>query len=112
MPDVLTREVIVVLVRVAGVVCVDDLDVVVAEYQAHAHEALMKSIIETVVIMLVLVIIGSVAAFLAGGKITQPITKAANQMIRMSNRDFTENEAMEEVRGSFPNQEKTNPQKE
>jgi methyl-accepting chemotaxis protein len=79
-------------------VWVDDLDVVVAEYQAHAHEALMKSIIETVVIMLVLVIIGAVGAFLAGGKITQPITKAADQMIRMSNRDFTENEAMEEVR--------------
>jgi len=79
-------------------VWVDDLDVVVDEYQAHAHEALVKNIMTIVVIMLILVIIGSVAAFLAGGKITQPITKAADQMIRMSNRDFTENEAMEEVR--------------
>lgn len=79
-------------------VWVDDLDVVVDEYQAHAHEALVKNIMTIVVIMIILVIIGSVAAFLAGGKITQPITKAADQMIRMSNRDFTENEAMEEVR--------------
>ena len=79
-------------------VWVDDLDVVVDEYQSHAHEALVKNIMTIVVIMLILVIIGSVAAFLAGGKITKPIITAANQMIRMSNRDFTENEAMEEVR--------------
>ena len=79
-------------------VWVDDLDVLEAEYLANAQAALYKSIMQTVIIMVILVIIGAVAAFLSGGRITQPIIIATNQMIRMSNRDFTENEEMEAVR--------------
>ena len=79
-------------------VWVDDLDVLEAEYLASAQAALYKSIMQTVIIMVILVIIGAVAAFLSGGRITQPIIIATNQMIRMSNRDFTENEEMEAVR--------------
>ena len=79
-------------------VWVDDLDVLEAEYSAAAHSALISSIIQTVIILIILVIIGAVVAFYFGGKITKPITMSANQMIRMSNRDFTENDEMAAVR--------------
>ncbi|MCR5355337.1 MAG: cache domain-containing protein [Lachnospiraceae bacterium] len=79
-------------------VWVDDLDVLEAEYQATAHAALMQSVMQTVIIMIVLVVVGAVISFYFGGKITKPITMSANQMKRMSNRDFTENEEMAAVR--------------
>ncbi len=79
-------------------VWVDDVDKLEAEYKATAQAALVKSIIATVVIMLILVIAGVVAAMIFGGRITKPISMSANQMIRMSNRDFTENDEIAAVR--------------
>ncbi len=79
-------------------VWVDDLDALEVNYKEAAKASLVKNIIETVVIMIILVVAGAVAAFLFGGRITKPITMAANQMIRMSNSDFTENDEIASVR--------------
>lgn len=79
-------------------VWVDDLDALEAEYRATASASLRSSIIQTVIILLVLIIIGALLAFYFGNKITKPITLSANQLIRMSNSDFTENNDMVEVR--------------
>ncbi|SFQ37649.1 methyl-accepting chemotaxis protein [Lachnospiraceae bacterium XBB1006] len=79
-------------------VWIDDLDAIEKQYKDTAHAALMKNIMQTVIILIILVIVGAVIAFYYGGRITKPISMSANQMIRMSNRDFTENEEMEKVR--------------
>ena len=79
-------------------VWVDDIDELEAAYKATAQNALKRSIIETVIIMVVLVILGIIMALIFGGRITKPITMSANQMVRMSNRDFTENDEMVAVR--------------
>ena len=79
-------------------VWIDDLDALEAEYSAHAHDALISNIRNTVIILIILVVLGFAVAFYFGGKITQPIVMATNQMIRMSNSDFTENEEMKKVR--------------
>ena len=79
-------------------VWVDDLEEMTAVYSAHASAALRKSIITTIVILIILIICGVVVALFFGTKITQPISLAANQIVRMSNSDFTENEVMDSVR--------------
>ena len=79
-------------------VWIDELDALTAEYSAFAQQALMQNIIQTVIILVILVIIGFVVAFYFGNRITKPISLSANQMIRMSNSDFTENDEIAEVR--------------
>ena len=79
-------------------VWIDDIDELEAAYKATAQKALTKSIVETIIILIILVIAGIIMAFVFGGRITKPITMSANQMIRMSNRDFTENDEMIAVR--------------
>ena len=79
-------------------VWIDELDVLEAEYSLAAHKALISSILQTVVILVILIIIGFIVAFYFGKKITTPIILSARQMVRMSNRDFTENPEMEDVR--------------
>ena len=79
-------------------VWVDDLEEMTAVYSEHASAALRKSIITTIVILLILIICGVIVALFFGTKITQPISLAANQIVRMSNSDFTENEVMDSVR--------------
>ena len=79
-------------------VWVDDLDALEAEYRAHAAAQMTKSIIATVIILVVLVVIGIVIALYVGGRIAKPITVASEQIIRMSNSDFTENDLMAKVR--------------
>ena len=79
-------------------VWVDDLDALEAEYRAAAAAELRQSIIVTVIILVVLVIAGVFVALFFGGRITKPITVASEQIIRMSNSDFTENDLMKKVR--------------
>ena len=79
-------------------VWIDDLEALEKEFMAHQHQALLTSVIQTIIILVVLIVIGAFIAFFFGGKITKPIILSANQMIRMSNSDFTENADMEEVR--------------
>ncbi len=80
-------------------VWVDYLDELTAVYTQHANEALRNNIIATIVILIILIICGVVVALFFGEKITKPIKIAANQIVRMSNSDFTENEEMDHVRG-------------
>ena len=79
-------------------VWIDDLDAIEAEYKKAAQNAMYKNIILTVAVLLVLAVVGAIAAFYYGGRITKPIRMAANQMVRMSNRDFTESEEINKVR--------------
>ena len=77
---------------------IDQIDAMKAEYQATAHAALMKTIITSVVVMIVLIVLGALTAFYFGTKITQPIKLASKQMVRMANSDFTENDEIAKVR--------------
>lgn len=79
-------------------VWIDDLDAIEAEYKRSAQSAMYKNINLTVIVLLVLALIGAITSFYYGGRITKPISMAANQMVRMSNRDFTESEEIEKVR--------------
>ena len=79
-------------------VWIDDLEALEKDFIGHQHQALITSVVQTIIILLVLIVIGAFVAFYFGGKITKPIILSANQMIRMSNSDFTENADMEEVR--------------
>ncbi len=79
-------------------VWIDDLDKLEAEFIDHQHDALTKSIIQTVIILVVLICLNIFIAFYFGSRITKPITLSANQMIRMSNSDFTESDEIAEVR--------------
>ena len=77
---------------------IDQIDGMKAEYLATAQSALHASILRSVIILIVLIIAGAIVAFYFGDKITKPIIMAANQMIRMSNSDFTENDEIAKVR--------------
>ncbi|SFH90868.1 methyl-accepting chemotaxis sensory transducer with Cache sensor [Pseudobutyrivibrio sp. OR37] len=79
-------------------VWIDDLQALEKEFIAHQHQALIKSVVQTIIVLVILIVTGSFVAFYFGSKITNPIVLSANQMIRMSNSDFTENEDMAEVR--------------
>jgi len=79
-------------------VWIDNIDEMEAEYKTHADEALRKSITQSVIILVVLIVIGVVAAVYMGKKIANPIVLVTNQMVRMANSDFTENKEMGDVR--------------
>ncbi|MCR4831731.1 MAG: cache domain-containing protein [Pseudobutyrivibrio sp.] len=79
-------------------VWVDDLDALEAEYAANAQAALTRNVVQTLIVLIILVAVGVCVAVVFGSKITKPITMSANQMIRMSNSDFTENDEIDQVR--------------
>ena len=80
-------------------VWIDYIDEQVAIYETHAKDALTSSIMKSVILLVILIIIGLVAAIYMAKKITTPIVMVTDQMVRMSNSDFTENKEMEKVRG-------------
>ncbi len=79
-------------------VWVDYIDTLEAEYKMHANIALKSSITQSVIAVVVLAVIGVIVAILLGKRITKPIILVANQMERMSNSDFSDNDDMNEVR--------------
>ncbi len=79
-------------------VWVDYIDILEAEYKAHADAALKSSITQSVITLVVLALIGVAVAVYMGRRITKPISLVADQMQRMSNSDFSDNEEMKEVR--------------
>jgi methyl-accepting chemotaxis protein len=79
-------------------VWIDYIDEQVAAYETHAKDALTSSIVKSLILLLVLIIIGVLAAMYLAKRITNPIVMVTNQMVRMSNSDFTENKEMDKVR--------------
>lgn len=79
-------------------VWVDYIDGLEANYNKHATDALRSNITMIIIVLIVLCVIGGVVAFYFGGKIAKPITMVADQMVRMSNSDFTDNEEVDQVR--------------
>jgi len=79
-------------------VWVDYIDGLEATYNKDASDALRSNIIMILIVLLVLCVIGAVVAFYFGGKIANPVAMVADQMVRMSNSDFTNNEEVDKVR--------------
>ncbi len=79
-------------------VWVDYIDTLEAEYKENADAALRSSIIKSLIVLIVLILIGVAGAVYMGKRITRPIILVTDEMIRMSNSDFTENEDMKSVR--------------
>ncbi|WP_028242583.1 methyl-accepting chemotaxis protein [Pseudobutyrivibrio ruminis] len=79
-------------------VWIDDLEALETEFVAHQHQALIASVVQTIIVLIVLIAVGAFIAFYFGSRITQPIALATNQMVRMSNSDFTETDEIAEVR--------------
>lgn len=79
-------------------VWIDHIDTLQAEYQAHAHAALMSNLTKSVIVLIILVIVGVIIAIYMGRRITKPIILVTNQMVKMSNSDFTDSDEMEQVR--------------
>ena len=79
-------------------VWIDDLEALEKEFVAHQHQALIASVIQTIIVLIVLIAVGAFIAFYFGSRITKPIALATNQMVRMSNSDFTETDEIAEVR--------------
>ena len=79
-------------------VWIDDLEALEKEFVAHQHQALITSVVQTIIVLIVLIAVGAFIAFYFGSRITQPIALATNQMVRMSNSDFTETDELAEVR--------------
>ena len=79
-------------------VWIDDLEALEKEFVAHQHQALIASVVQTIIVLIVLIAVGAFIAFYFGSRITQPIALATNQMVRMSNSDFTETDEIAEVR--------------
>lgn len=85
-------------------VWVDHLDALAAEYIGHANMDMYRNINSSIITMFVLLVIGISIAVYMGKRITKPLILATEQMVRMSNNDFTDNEEMEKVR-SLPAKE-------
>ncbi len=79
-------------------VWVDDIDAMEATYKESATTSLGYNIANSVVVLVILIILGVIAAFYIGMKITKPIVMVTDEMVRMSNSDFTENDGMKAVR--------------
>ncbi len=86
-------------------VWVDYIDTLKAEYMEHAATSLRYTITNCVVALIILLVIGIAIAIYMGKRITSPLIVATNQMVRMSNNDFSDNEEMDHVR-SLPEKEK------
>ncbi len=79
-------------------VWVDHIDTILAEYTSHSHAALMSNITRSVIMLLVLIVIGTAIAIYMGKRITKPIILVTDQMVKMSNSDFSDSEEMDQVR--------------
>ncbi len=80
-------------------VWVDHIDSLTDIYKESAEAALKKTIIQSVIMFVVLLVAGILVAIFMGKRITNPIILATNQLIRMSENDFTDTEEMEMIRG-------------
>ena len=79
-------------------VWVDHIDTILAEYTSHSHGALMSNITRSVIMLVVLIVIGTAIAIYMGKRITKPIILVTDQMVKMSNSDFSDSEEMNQVR--------------
>ena len=79
-------------------VWVDHIDTILVEYTAHSHAALMSNITRSVIMLVVLIVIGTAIAIYMGKRITKPIILVTDQMVKMSNSDFSDSEEMDQVR--------------
>ena len=79
-------------------VWIDHIDTLQAEYQAHAHAALMSNLTRSVIVLVILIIVGIVIAIYMGKRITNPIILVTDQMVKMADSDFTDSKEMEQVR--------------
>ncbi len=79
-------------------VWVDYIDELTSTYTDQASSALKGTITSCLIVMLILLAIGIAIAVYMGKRITNPLILATNQMVRMSNNDFSDNEEMEKVR--------------
>ena len=79
-------------------VWVDYIDTLKSEYIAEANKALRSSITSCIITLVLLLIIGIAIAVYMGKRITSPLILATNQMVRMSNNDFSDNDEMDRVR--------------
>ena len=79
-------------------VWVDHIDTILTEYTSHSHVALMSNITRSVIMLIVLIVIGTAIAIYMGKRITKPIILVTDQMVKMSNSDFSDSEEMNQVR--------------
>ena len=79
-------------------VWVDHIDTILTEYTSHSHIALMSNITRSVIMLVVLIVIGTAIAIYMGKRITKPIILVTDQMVKMSNSDFSDSEEMDQVR--------------
>ena len=79
-------------------VWVDHIDTILTEYTSHSHIALMSNITRSVIMLVVLIVIGTAIAIYMGKRITKPIILVTDQMVKMSNSDFSDSEEMNQVR--------------
>jgi len=79
-------------------VWVDHIDTILTEYTSHSHVALMSNITRSVIMLVVLIVIGTAIAIYMGKRITKPIILVTDQMVKMSNSDFSDSEEMNQVR--------------
>lgn len=78
-------------------VWVDYIDELRSEYKNEASSALTRSIMKSFITLFVLIVIGAILSIYVGKRITKPIILTTNQMVRMSNSDFTNSKELEEV---------------
>ena len=79
-------------------VWVDHIDTILTEYTSNSHVALMSNITRSVIMLVVLIVIGTAIAIYMGKRITKPIILVTDQMVKMSNSDFSDSEEMDQVR--------------
>lgn len=79
-------------------VWVDHIDSLTSIYKSSAYQSLNITVAQSLVMFLILLIIGIIVAVFMGKRITKPIVMATNQMIRMSNNDFTDGEELDKLR--------------
>jgi methyl-accepting chemotaxis protein len=79
-------------------VWVDYIDALKSEYELQSSKALTSTIRNSIITMIILLLIGITIAVYMGKRITTPIKLATNQMVRMSNNDFSDNAEMDKVR--------------
>ena len=79
-------------------VWVDYIDTLKSENELQSSKALTSTIRNSIITMIILLLIGIAIAVYMGKRITTPIKLATNQMVRMSNNDFSDNEEMDKVR--------------
>ena len=79
-------------------VWVDYIDTLKSENELQSSKALTSTIRNSIITMIILLLIGITIAVYMGKRITTPIKLATNQMVRMSNNDFSDNAEMDKVR--------------